>query len=124
MNDLVAFVAPIVSSNAFFGLVGGAGYAGTRLATAFWGGLEIDERAKKLAMSQFVMSLMLAPFAAHVGAGPLVTMFKGMGHQAASLMIGMLFNAIWPIATERAFLRRLIAESASSLAKKLAAGVP
>lgn len=39
---------------ALWGFIGGVGYAGTRLATALWGGTEIPAQAQRLAWAQFV----------------------------------------------------------------------
>lgn len=112
----------VFGSAAFWGFVGGVGYAGTRLSTALWGGLEIDERARKLAIAQFVLALILAPAAAHVGAPIVTSHFPGFKIAAAGLVIGMLFNAVWPLVTERAFLRTLIADVAAGIAARLNPG--
>lgn len=112
----------VFGSAAFWGFVGGVGYAGTRLSTALWGGLEIDERARKLALAQFALALILAPAAAHVGAPLLTDAYPKLKIAAAGLVVGMLFNAVWPLVTERAFLRTLIADLAAGIAARMTPG--
>lgn len=112
----------VFGSAAFWGFIGGVGYAGTRLSTALWGGPEIDVRARRLAISQFVLALILAPAAAHVGAPIVTEAFPALKIAAAGLVVGMLFNAVWPLVTERAFLRKLIADIAGGIAARLTPG--
>lgn len=112
----------LVGSAALWGFVGGAGYAGTRLATALWGGKEISARAQRLAVAQFVLAMMLAPFAAHAFAPIIVTYFPKATIPSTALMIGLSFNAVWPLLIERGFLRQLIADLARGLADRLTPG--
>ena len=122
MTHFGAVLLLVFGSDAFFGFIGGVGYAGTRLATALWGGAEIDHRARKLAVAQFVLALILAPAAGHVGAPVIVAMWPNMKPPAAALLVGILFNAVWPLVTERAFLRKLIADVAAGIAARMTPG--
>lgn len=111
-----------VGSAALWGFVGGAGYAGTRLATALWGGREISGRAQRLAIAQFLLAMLLAPFAAHAFTPIAMAYFDKATVQSTGLMIGLSFNAIWPLLIERGFLRQLIADLARGLADRLTPG--
>jgi len=112
----------VFGTAAFFGFIGGVGYAGTRLTTALWGGREIGDDARKLAIAQFLLAIALAPAAAHVGAPAVVEFYPRLKPEAAALVLGMLFNAVWPLVTERAFLRKLLADLFSGLAARLNPG--
>lgn len=111
-----------VGSAALWGFVGGAGYAGTRLATALWGGREISPRAQRLAIAQFLLAMLLAPFAAHAFTPIVMAYFDKATVQSTALMVGLSFNAIWPLLIERGFLRQLIADLARGLADRLTPG--
>jgi len=104
---------------ALWGFVGGVGYAGTRLATALWGGREVTARARKLAIAQFGLSLILAPAAAHVFTPPLLVVFERATTPSTGFVLGLAFNAVWPLLTEPAFLRQLVADMARGLAARL-----
>ena len=41
---------------------------------------------------------------------------------AAALLVGVLFNAVWPLATERALLHKLIADVAAGIAARMTSG--
>lgn len=105
-----------------WGFVGGAGYAGTRLATALWGGAEIAPQARKLALAQFVLAMILAPFAAHAFTPMALAYFPRATIPPTGLMIGLSFNAVWPLLIERGFLRQLLADLARGLADRLTPG--
>lgn len=107
---------------ALWGFVGGVGYAGTRLATALWGGREIPARAQRLAVAQFVLAMILAPFAAHAFTPLIMAYFPKATIPSTALMLGLSFNAIWPLLIERGFLRQLIADLARGLADRLTPG--
>jgi|GEM_PF-4588245 len=107
---------------ALWGFIGGVGYAGTRLATALWGGEEIPVQAQRLAWAQFVLSMILAPFAAHAFTPIVLDAFPAATLPATGLMLGLSFNAIWPLLIERGFLRQLIADLARGLADRLTSG--
>lgn len=114
----------VVGSAALWGLVGGAGYAGTRLATALWGGREISGRAQRLAIAQFLVAILLSPFAAEAFAPVIIAHYPRATVQSTALMVGLSFNAIWPLLIERGFLRQLIADLARGLADRLTPGSP
>lgn len=107
---------------ALWGFIGGVGYAGTRLATALWGGTEIPAQAQRLAWAQFVLSMILAPFAAHAFTPIVIGYFSRATVPATALMLGLSFNAIWPLLIERGFLRQLIADLSRGLADRLTSG--
>lgn len=107
---------------AFWGLVGGVGYAGMRLSTALWGGREITARARKLAWAQFVLSIFLSPFAAHAATPIVMGLWPRANMTSAALMLGLLFNAVWPIVVKPAFMRMALAELFQIFADKLRTG--
>lgn len=112
----------LFGSAALWGFVGGAGYAGTRLSTALWGGIEVSDRARALAFSQFVVALFLSPFAGYAFTPLVLVRFPGLALQPSALMIGLSFNAVWPLLVERGFLRKLVSDFARGLAEKLTPG--
>lgn len=114
----------VFSSAAFYGLIGGVGYAGTRLATALWGGLEVGRRARKLAITQFILSLILAPTAAHAFTPYVLAAVHQATAPATGFIVGLAFNAVWPLVTEPTFLRQLIADLARGLASRMTPGAP
>ena len=105
-----------------WGLIGGIGYAGTRLSTALWGNQEIDGKARALAIAQFVVALLLAPSAAMTLAPWIVILFPSAPREPVAFIVGLSFNAIWPIMTERGFLRKLIADFMRGFANRLTPG--
>lgn len=112
----------LLESAFVWGLIGGVGYAGTNLATALWGGAEIEPRAVKLAVSQCVIAVLLSPFAAYAGT-PMVRQHIATASVApVAFLIGLSFNAIWPMVIERGFLRELLASAARGLANRLSPG--
>lgn len=114
----------LLESAFIWGLVGGVGYAGTNLATALYGGAEVEPRAVKLAISQCVIAIFLSPFAAHAGT-PLVRQYVSTASVApVAFLIGLSFNAVWPMLIERGFLRELLASAARGLANRLSPGAP
>ena len=114
----------VFGSAAFWGFVGGVGYSGTRLSTALWGGREISARARRLAIAQFAIALFLAPFAAHAGTPIVMGLFPQATLQSTALLVGLSFNAIWPLLVEPQFLRQLVADLARGLADRLNPGAP
>lgn len=112
----------LVGSAALWGFVGGVGYSGTRLTTALWGGREISPRARRLAVAQFVIALFLAPFAAHAITPIILGIYPEATQPSTALIVGLSFNAVWPLVMEPAFLRRLIADLARGLADRLTPG--
>lgn len=112
----------MISGSALWGFIGGVGYAGTRLSTALWGGREIAARARALALAQFALAMVLAPAAGHAFT-PMVTKALPFATvPATALMVGLCFNAVWPLLMEPKFLRQLIADLARGLADKLTVG--
>lgn len=112
----------LLESAFIWGLIGGVGYAGTNLATALWGGAEIEPRAVKLAVSQCVIAVLLSPFAAYAGT-PIVRHYVSTDSVApVAFLIGLSFNAVWPLVVDRSFLRGLLASAARGLANRLAPG--
>lgn len=109
-------------SAAIWGFIGGAGYAGTRLSTALWGGKEINSRARALALAQFGLSLILAPAAGHAFTPIVIGVIERATVPSTALMVGLCFNAVWPMLMEPKFLRQLIADLARGLADKLTTG--
>ena len=105
-----------------WGLIGGIGYAGTRLSTALWGNQEIEPQARRLAIAQFCLAILLAPAAAMTLTPWLVILFPTAPHQPVAFIVGLSFNAIWPIMTERGFLRKLIADFMRGFANRLTPG--
>lgn len=105
-----------------WGFVGGVGYAGTRLSTTLWGALEVAPRARNLALSQFVVALFLSPFAGYAFTPLIMAKFPSMALQPTALMIGLSFNAVWPLFVERGFLRKLVSDFARGLANRLSPG--
>lgn len=103
-------------------LWGGAGYAGTRLSTALWGGREVTARARRLALAQFGLALMLAPAAGYVLTPWVMAWFPAATLPATAFLIGLVFNAVWPLLVEPQFLRTLIADLARGLASRLSTG--
>lgn len=114
----------VIGPSAIWGLVGGVGYAGTRLTTALWGGREISPRARRLAVAQFGLAILLAPFAAHAFTPIVLSLFPRATAPSTALLIGLLFNAVWPLVVEPRFLRTLIADMARGLAARLSSGDP
>lgn len=102
-----------------WGLVGGVGYAGTRLSTALWGGLEISGRARALAIAQFAVAVLLAPAAAYVFTPTLREVYPSATVPATAFLTGLMFNAIWPLLVEPKFVRQLVADMARGLAARL-----
>lgn len=102
-----------------WGLVGGIGYAGTRLSTALWGGEEITSRARSLAIAQFGVAVMLAPAAAYAFTPMLQGVYSSAPVPATSFLTGLLFNAVWPLLVEPKFVRQLVADMARGLASRL-----
>lgn len=109
-------------SAAFWSLIGGVGYAGTRLTTALWGGREISPRARRLAVAQFVLALILSPAAGSVLTPVALGVMKDATAPATAFVIGLVFNAVWPVLVEPAFVRNLIADLARGLAARLSPG--
>lgn len=107
---------------ALWGLIGGCGYAATRLSTALWGGREITGRARALALAQFGISLVLAPAAAHAFTPIVLGFIPKANVPATAMMVGLSFNAVWPMLMEPKFLRQLISDMARGLANKLTPG--
>lgn len=112
----------VFGSAAFWGFVGGAGYSGTRLSTALWGGREISARARRLAIAQFVIALLLSPFAGHAITPLILETFHKTTLPSTAFLVGLSFNAIWPLLMEPAFLRRVIADIARGIADRLTPG--
>lgn len=110
-------------SAALWGFLGGAGYAGTRLSTALWGGKEINGRARALALAQFGLSLLLAPCAAYAFTPIVLGFLDRATVPSTALMVGLSFNAVWPIIMDPKFLRQLVADLARGLADKLTSGL-
>lgn len=109
-------------ASAFWGFIGGAGYAGTRLSTALWGGREINGRSRALALAQFGLSLILAPAAGYAFTPIVIGFVERATVPSTALMVGLSFNAIWPILMDPKFLKQLIADLARGLADKLTTG--
>lgn len=107
---------------ALWGLLGGVGYAGPRLATALWGGREITARARKLAVAQFGVALILAPAASAALTPMLLDSFPKATPSASAFFIGLMFNATWPLLMEPQFLRSLIADLLAGAARRLKPG--
>ena len=105
-----------------WGFIGGIGYAGTRLSTALWGNQEIEPHAQRLALAQFLVALLLAPSAAMTLTPWLVILFPSAPQQPVAFIVGLSFNAIWPIMTERGFIRKLIADFMRGFANRLTPG--
>ena len=105
-----------------WGLIGGIGYAGTRLSTALWGNQEIEPNARALAIAQFVLAIILAPSAAMTLTPWLVILFPNAPQQPIAFIVGLSFNSIWPIMTERGFVRKLIADFMRGFANRLTPG--
>lgn len=105
-----------------WGLIGGIGYAGTRLSTALWGNQEIEPQARRLAIAQFCLAILLAPAAAMTLAPWIVILFPHAPREPVAFIVGLSFNAIWPIMTERGFLRKLIADFMRGFANRLTPG--
>lgn len=112
----------VFGTAAFWGFVGGAGYSGTRLSTALWGGREISARARRLAIAQFVIALFLSPFAGQAITPLILETFPKTTLPSTAFLVGLSFNAIWPLLMEPAFLRQLIADIARGLADRLTPG--
>lgn len=105
-----------------WGLIGGVGYAGTNLATALYGGTEIELRAVKLAVAQCLIAVFLSPFAAEAGTPMVLHYFASASVPPVSFMIGLSFNAVWPVLVERGFIRKLVSDVARGLADRLTPG--
>lgn len=112
----------VFGTAAFWGFVGGAGYSGTRLSTALWGGREISARARRLAVAQFVIALLLSPFAGQAIAPLILDAFPKTTLPSTAFLVGLSFNAVWPLVMEPAFLRQLVADFARGLADRLTSG--
>lgn len=108
--------------DALWGFVGGVGYAGTRLFTTIWGGPEVEARAQRLAISQFIISIMLSPAAAASATPALTAYINASSPALVAFMVGLSFNAIWPLLVEKGFLRKLIAETMAMVAEKIRPG--
>jgi hypothetical protein len=109
-------------SAALWGFIGGCGYAGTRLSASLWGGKEITSRARSHAIAQFGLSLILAPAASYAFTPIVLGFLPRATTPSVSLMVGLCFNAVWPLLMEPKFLRQLIADLARGLANKLVPG--
>lgn len=113
-----------VDPAALWALTGGTVYAGTRLSTALWGGSEIGRRARRLAIAQFVLALILAPAAGVAITPHVMDALPGSTVASASFVIGLFANAVWPLLVEPNFLRQLVRDMARGLADRLSAGDP
>ena len=112
----------ILSSAALWSFVGGATYSGTRYTTAVWGGREIGPRAQRLALAQFVIALVVTPFAGHALTPIALDLFPRATANSSALMIGLAFNAVWPMLVEPKAMRTLAAELLSGLAGRIMPG--
>lgn len=110
---------PFLDSAALWAAVGGIGYSGTRLSATLWGGDEVTTRARRHAVSQFILAVFLAPFAGYAITPPLMTQFPWLTMPAAAFLVGLSFNAIWPLLVDRDFLRMLLADAARGIANRL-----
>ena len=108
-----------LDSAALWDAVGGIGYAGTRLSVALWGGAEAGHQARHLAISQFVLAVFLSPFAGYAVTPVLMGAFPWLTMPATAFLVGLSFNAIWPVLVERDFLRTLLADAARGIATRL-----
>lgn len=102
-----------------WGAVGGIGYAGTRFSATLWAGEEVSERARRLATAQFVIAVFLAPFAGHAITPVIIGKMPWLTLPATAFLVGLGFNAIWPVLVERDFLRQLLADVARGMANRL-----
>ena len=105
-----------------WGLIGGAGYSGTRLATSLWSGIEVTPESRKLAIAQFLVSILLAPFAAEAITPLVIANYDALTMPPVAFMIGLSFNAVWPMLVERGFLRTVIADTMRGLAGRISPG--
>lgn len=104
---------------ALWALAGGTVYAGSRLSTALWRGVEVTIQAKRLAIAQFVLALILAPVAGAAFTPTLLAIFPKTTCPPVALIVGLFVNAIWPILAERNFLRTLLSDLFRGLANKI-----
>lgn len=117
MRDVFAIAA-------IWAFLGGVGYAGARLSTALWGGREISERARRHAVAQFVLAIVLAPAAGEAFTPIVLASFPRTTLPSTAFLIGLTFNAVWPLLVEPQFLRSLIADAARGIAARLTPGEP
>lgn len=108
---------------ALWAFVGGAFYSGGRLATALWGGAEIEQRAKRLALAQFALALLLAPAAGAALTEIVLNYFPGARIASTAFLIGLLVTPVTAILTEPAFLRDILSALLRGAADRLS-GAP
>lgn len=105
-----------------WGFIGGAGYAGTRLATTLWTGPEVTARARAMAIAQCLISIILAPAAAGAMTPTLTDVWTALRPTPTAFMVGLSFNAVWPLLVEKGFLRKLLSDAMRAAADRMTPG--
>jgi hypothetical protein len=104
---------------AALGLLGSVLYAGGKLGAALWGGPEISDRARNLAVLRFVLAVLAGPAFAATAAPIAVERFHSLNLPASALIIGLMINPVIEQATKAAFIRKLMADGLHALANRL-----
>lgn len=104
---------------AAWSFVGGIVYSGGRLATALWGGPEIEPHARRLAWAQFGLSMVLAPAAGAALTELVLGVFPQARLAATALVIGLVVNAVAAVATEPDFIRQTLSALLRGAADRL-----
>lgn len=103
--------------------VGGIVYSGGRLATALWGGAEIEPRARRLAWAQFIISLILAPTAGAAGTELVLELFPQARLASTAFGIGLTINVVAAVITDPTFVREILSSLLRGAADRLS-GAP
>ena len=104
---------------AAWSFVGGVVYSGGRLATALWGGKEIEARARRLAWAQFALSLLLAPAAGAAGTEIVLDLYPQARLASTALVIGIMINVVATVMTDPTFVREMLSALLRGAADRL-----
>lgn len=109
----------VLLSSALWAALGGFVYAGGRLATALWGGREITPDARRLAVAQFGLSMVLAPSAGAAITEIALARWPEARLAATALVVGLMVNAVTSVITEPTFIRDVLAALLRGAADRL-----
>lgn len=104
---------------ALWALIGGVVYSGGRLATALWGGPEIEARARRLAWAQFTLSMLLAPAAGAAGTEIVLDLYPQARLASTAFVIGLMINVVAAVMTDPTFVREILSALLRGAADRL-----
>lgn len=109
----------ILLAAALWSFLGGIVYSGGRLATALWGGKEIEPHARRLAWAQFTLSIVFAPAAGAAGTELVLGAFPQARLASTALGIGLMINVVAAVITEPTFIREMLSALLRGAADRL-----